>query len=249
LSTNWQEYEVNVLDRATETTQQRLMQQRLESGLLSHSESFYPAQPSNPLELAWEKGFAALKQFKAREKHCRVPRGHREGAFNLGTWVVNQRNRRDALSVQRRRSLKAIGFNWTALLVRDSWEEGFAALKQFQSREGHCRVHERHEEGSFKLGSWVARQRTKRQTMSTAWRRQLDAIGFVWDPYESAWERGFAALKQFKAREKHCRVPRGHREGAFNLGTWVVNQRNRKNTLAVQRRRSLDAIGFVWRLK
>ena len=170
------------------------MQQRLESGLLSHNESFYPAQPSNPLELAWAKGFAALKTFKAREKHCRVPRGHREGAFNLGTWVVNQRNRKDTLSVQRRRSLEAIGFNWT-LLVRDSWEEGFAALKQFKAREGHCQVLEQHEEGSFKLGSWVARQHTKRQTMSTAWRRQLDAIGFVWDPYESEWERGFAALK------------------------------------------------------
>ena len=223
------------------------MQQRLESGLLSHNENFNPAQPSIRLELAWEKGFAALKEFKAREKHCRVPRGHREGAFNLGTWVVNQRNRKDTLSVQRRQSLEAIGFNWT-LLVRDSWEEGFAALKRFKAREGHCQVLEQREEGSFKLGSWVARQRTKRQTMSTAWRRQLDAIGFVWDPYESAWERGFAALKQFKAREKHCRVPRVHREGAFNLGTWVVNQRNRKDTLAIQRRRSLDAIGFVWRL-
>src|SRR6516165_2290693 len=131
------------------------------------------SQPSNPLELAWEKGFAALKKFKAREKHCRVPRGHREVAFNLGTWVVNQRNRKDTLSVQRRRSLEAIGFNWT-LLIRDSWEEGFAALKEFKAREGHCQVPEQHEEGSLKLGSWVARQRTKRQTMSTAWRRQLD---------------------------------------------------------------------------
>jgi uncharacterized protein (UPF0303 family) len=224
------------------------MQRSLQSGLLSPNESFYPAQPSNRLELAWEKGFAALKEFKAREKHCRVPRGHRERAFNLGTWVINQRNRKDTLSVQRRRSLEAIGFNWT-LLVRDSWEEGFAALKEFKAREGHCRVPERHEEGSFKLGRWVARQRIKRQAMSMASRRQLDAIGFVWDSYESAWERGFAALKQFKAREKHCRVPRVHREGAFNLGTWVVNQRNRKDTLVVQRRRSLDAIGFVWRLK
>jgi hypothetical protein len=77
----------------------------------------------------------------------------------------------------------------------------------------------------------------------------LDAIKFVWDAYESAWERGFAALKQFKAREKHCRVPRGHQEGTFNLGTWVVNRRNRRGILSVERRRQLDAIGFVWRLK
>jgi len=204
--------------------------------------------PSNPRELAWEKGFAALKQFKAREKHCRVRRGHQEEVFNLGTWVVNQRNRRDALHVQRRRKLDAIGFDWT-LVVHDPWEEGFAALKQFQSREGHCRVLRGYEEGSFKLGRWVSRQRNKRNTMHTTSRRRLDAIRFVWDPYDSAWEKGFAALKQFKAGEKHCRVPRGHQEGAFKLGTWVVNQRNRRDTLSVQRRRKLDAIGFVWRLK
>ena len=137
------------------------------------------SQPSNPSELAWENGFAALIQFKAREKHCRVPRGHQEGAFNLGTWVINQRNRRRALSVQRRQRLDAIGFDWTLLpLARDSWENGFAALKQFRSREGHCRVPTGHEEGSFKLGGWVRRQRNKRKTMSTACRRQLDAIKF-----------------------------------------------------------------------
>ena len=83
--------------------------------------------------------------------------------------------------------------------------------------------------------------------MSTACRRQLDDIKFDWDPSEDAWEKGFAALKQFKARERHCRVPRMHQEGAFNLGTWVVNRRNRRDTLSVQRRQQLDAIGFVWR--
>jgi hypothetical protein len=129
------------------------------------------SQRSNPRELAWENGFAALKQFKAREKHCRVPRVHQEGAFNLGTWVVNQRNRKDALSVQRKRRLDAIGFDWALLPARDSWEKGFAALKQFQSREGHCRVPQGHEEGSFKLGRWVHRQRRKRNAMSTACRR------------------------------------------------------------------------------
>jgi hypothetical protein len=77
---------------------------------------------------------------------------------------------------------------------------------------------------------------------------ELDAIKFDWDPNEHAWENGFAALKQFKAREKHCRVPRGDQEGAFNLGTWVINQRNRRGALSVQRRRRLDAIGFLWRL-
>ena len=55
--------------------------------------------------------------------------------------------------------------------------------------------------------------------------------------------------KQFKSREGHCRVPRGHEEGSFKLGTWVVNQRNRRNNLSVERKQRLKAIGFVWRLK
>src|ERR1700704_6863885 len=101
------------------------MQQGLNSGSLSRNESFYGAQPSSSLEDAWEKGFAALKQFKAREKHCRVPRRHEEGAFNLGTWVINHRNRKDTLSVQRRQRLDAIGFDWTLLpFARASWDKG-----------------------------------------------------------------------------------------------------------------------------
>ena len=59
--------------------------------------------------------------------------------------------------------------------------------------------------------------------MSAERKQRLDAIGFVWDPLESAWEEGFAALTTFKAREGHCRVPERHVEGTFKLGRWVSN--------------------------
>jgi hypothetical protein len=94
-----------------------------------------------------------------------------------------------------------------------AWEKGLAVLKEFQSREGHCRVPRRHQEGAFNLGTWVVNQRNNRNTTSIARKRQLDAIGFIWDLNERAWEQEFTALKRFKAREKHCRVPRGHQEG------------------------------------
>jgi hypothetical protein len=201
----------------------------------------------HPNEIAWETGFAALKEFKSREGHCRVPRKYEEGSFKLGTWVVNQRNRRNNLSTERRQRLDSIGFVWAFQTL--PWEAGFAALKEFKSREGHCRVPRRHEVGNFKLGDWVRRQRTEKNTMSTGCRRQLAAIGFVWDTYEDKWEKNFATLKRFKSREGHCRVPREHEEGGFKLGTWVVNQRNRKSALSAERKQRLNAIGFVWRLK
>jgi len=60
------------------------------------------------------------------------------------------------------------------------------------------------------------------------------------------WARGFAVLSKFRQREGHCSPSRDHIEGKFNLGQWVSVQRYRKDLLPVERRRRLDAIGFVW---
>jgi hypothetical protein len=60
------------------------------------------------------------------------------------------------------------------------------------------------------------------------------------------WERGFAALSKFRAREGHCCAERDHVEGNFKLGNWVAVQRYRKKFIPVERKRRLDAIGFVW---
>jgi hypothetical protein len=196
---------------------------------------------------SWEIGFAALKKFRSREKHCIVPRGHEEETIKLGIWVNNQRYRASTLSIERKQRLDALQFVWHPYEI--SWEKGFSALQRFKSREKHCRVPFRHQEGGIRLGRWVTIQRSKRETLPTGLKRRLDAIDFVWDLSELAWDRGFAALKHFKLREGHCRVPRGHEEGNFKLGTWVGNQRNRKAVLSAERKRRLNAIGFVWRLR
>ena len=73
-----------------------------------------------------------------------------------------------------------------------------------------------------------------------------DAIGFVWDAREAAWEEGFAALMIFKAREGHCYVPVSYKEGTFKLGAWVNRQRTQRNTMSAERKRLLDATGFIW---
>ena len=115
----------------------------------------------------------------------------------------------------------------------------------FNAREGHCRVPQRHVEGSFKLGHWVNSQRSNKDNVSAERRKRLDDIGFVWDVLDSSWEEGFATLTMFNAREGHCRVPQGHVEGTFKLGHWVTGQRS-KDTMPAERRKRLDDIGFVW---
>jgi Helicase associated domain/Helicase conserved C-terminal domain len=194
----------------------------------------------------WDEGFRVLQRFKEREGHCNVPAKHREGTYQLGTWVGTQRTKKDTMSADRRQRLDEIGFVWDPLEAK--WEDGFSALKRFKAREGHCLAPYKHREGTYPLGNWVMnqRQRTNKDTMSAEHRQRLDEIGFIWDPYESEWEKGFAILKQFKEREGHCNVLQRHHEGTFRLGGWVSVQRTSKDTMSAEHRQRLNEIGFVW---
>jgi hypothetical protein len=132
----------------------------------------------DPLTEQWEEGFKHLEAFKAREGHCRVPRGAFEGEFRLGNWVSNQRINCEELTEDRRTRLDAIGFVWDPLT--EQWEEGFKHLEAFKAREGHCRVPTAAFEGEFRLGQWVSVQRRTSDKLSAGCRTRLDAIGFVW---------------------------------------------------------------------
>jgi Helicase associated domain len=127
----------------------------------------------------WERGFAALSKFRAREGHCCPSRHHVEGKFKLGDWVAVQRYRQDLLSAKRKRRLDAVGFvwDWREYL----WEQNFAALLKFKRREGHCCVPTFHKEGGLKVGWWVATQRRNRKEMSAERRARLNKNGFVWN--------------------------------------------------------------------
>jgi hypothetical protein len=94
------------------------------------------------------------------------------------------------------------------------------------------------------IGYWG---NVKKMTLLEERRRRLDELGFVWDPFTSDWEEGFAYLNRYKEREGHCRVPRDYKEGDYSLNNWVRGQRRNKAKLSEERRRRLDKIGFIWK--
>ncbi len=132
----------------------------------------------------WERGFAVLSKFRAREGHTCPSRHHVEAGFPLGQWVSVQRYRKGVMPIDRRRHLDRIGFVWD--WRHDLWEQNFAALLKFKRREGHCCVPTRYEESDLKLGLWVVTQRRNRKEMSAERRARLDKIGFVWNA-QIAW--------------------------------------------------------------
>ncbi len=130
--------------------------------------------------------------------------------------------------------------------VTCGWQESFVALEQFRAREGHCNVPRDKVDGATKLGRWTRAQRTKQDKLSANRRRLLDAIGFIWNLRDCAWEEGYSRLLQFRRREGHSCVPQHHIEGSFRLGQWVNLQRTRQKKLHTERKRRLDSVGFVW---
>ena len=58
-------------------------------------------------------------------------------------------------------------------------EKGFAALLTFRERDKHSRVSQTYKEGDYKLGIWVAIQRSNKDKLTQERRQRLDNIGFV----------------------------------------------------------------------
>jgi superfamily II DNA or RNA helicase len=195
-------------------------------------------------EAAWERGFSHLKMFHEREGHCSPPARHKESQFQLGAWVRNLRERKGDLSAERLRRLNELGFVWDA--HEAEWERGFQSLCAFYEREGHFRISQKHTENGINLGTWVGSQRLKKDTLSDERKRRLDHLGFPWNPWDVAWERGFSFLKSFYEREGHCRVPFSHSEGGFKLGSWTSTQRSKRDSHSPDRLRQLNELGFEW---
>ncbi len=130
------------------------------------------------LVITWDVNYGLLKKFHTREGHCLVPGNHKEDGFRLGMWVTTQRQKVDKMSPDRKDRLNALGFVWDPHAQK--WEEGFAALKAFHTREGHCLVPDKHQEDGFRLGTWVGTQRSNVEKMSPDRKDRLNALGFVW---------------------------------------------------------------------
>jgi hypothetical protein len=188
-----------------------------------------PGWTWDPATDHWERGFAALQRFVAREGNPHVPQDHCEGEFALGGWVSRQRelSRRRELRADRAARLASVdGWSWDR--VTDEWEKGFTFLEQFAAREGHALVPAKHTENTFKLGNWVRVQRRRyaQHSISEDQQSRLERQPkWSWAPQQDVWERGCSALQLFVASKGNARVPRSATVDGFPLGRWVAHQR------------------------
>lgn len=128
------------------------------------------------------------------------------------------------------------------------WDEMYKELVVFCRQQGHCRVPANWKKNP-QLGRWVAMQRYRRKLGEVTARQveRLDKLGFVWSPTDRMWNAMFERLLKFQKKQGHCDVPSQWGRD-LNLANWVANQRHRHKmgTLAPDRIKRLNTIGFAW---
>jgi superfamily II DNA or RNA helicase len=199
----------------------------------------------DPLTEQWEDAFALLQKFHKQEGHCRVPHNLSVDGHKLGAWVNKLRQRKGKLSQNQLARLDSLDFAWDPLTGQ--WEGAFALLQKFRKQEGHCRVPKTYEVSGYKLGSWVCKQRLKKNQLTRTQVSRLESLNFTWDPLTEQWEEAFALLQKFHEREGHCRIPYNLSVDGFKLGAWISKQRQKKSKMSPDRIAKLMSLGFEWK--
>ena len=195
----------------------------------------------------WYFWYGLLEDFFKREGHSLIERDivgpNKE---KLGSWVANQRARKNRLNSDQLQKLESVNFVWDVL--DHNWRLHYNALKRFYDRESHSIVPKDYLDGKVKLGGWVNAVRTKRSELSNKRLQQLSEVDFVWDTKIHQWENNFKLLETFFRDNNHSDVPSAHQAGGVALGTWVVHQRKRKSkgTMPSWQEEKLDLLDFIW---
>ncbi|MFD2691989.1 helicase associated domain-containing protein, partial [Streptomyces phyllanthi] len=187
----------------------------------------------------------------------------------IGQWLSNLR-RPGALDGHPdwKTALEAVDEDWNPEWSAD-WQRHYAALRELVAdEEGRADVLPGVTVHGMDIGKWLARQRKPEiwQALTDGQRERLGQLGITphapkpEEPAKpstaplSAFERGVAALAQYKAREGSVTVPRGHVErledgSEVKLGVFLSNTKTRRAKLATDKVAALAALGLEWALE
>ncbi|MFI9176378.1 helicase associated domain-containing protein [Streptomyces lincolnensis] len=187
----------------------------------------------------------------------------------MGQWLSNLR-RQGALADHPEwdAALKEIDPDWNPDW-NPQWQRHYAALRELVADEGgQAEVLPGFTVHAMDIGKWLARQRKPEvwQALHDGQRERLERLGITQLAAEpevpakasptsvapaGAFEKGVAALAQYKARTGSVTVPRGHVEtledgSEVKLGVWIMNQKGRRAKLTAAKLQALASLGLAW---
>lgn len=184
----------------------------------------------------------------------------------VGQWLSNLR-RPGALEgrPEWKAALEAVDEHWDPAWPAE-WQRHYAALRELLTdEEDHSDVLPGFTVHGMDVGKWLAKQRqhTVWEGLMEGQRELLEAVGVVPLPPEraepakapkkavSAFEKGVAALEQYKARTGSVTVPRAHVEvlpdgSEVKLGVFLSNSKSRRAKLTADKLAALADLGLDW---
>ncbi|MER5931930.1 Helicase associated domain protein [Streptomyces sp. NPDC002054] len=217
-------------------------------------------------DVAFDEGLSAARAWAAEHGHLLPPADATWNGAPVGIWMKNNRAaaRRGDLPVERREALEEIDASWCPAWDI-SWQRAFHLTRAHLAAGGSVPAGpgEAVVQGED-LGAWVRAQRLGWERLGWAQHWLLEhTLGLAPateserpEPRRSQaekWAAQLAAARQFREREQHLRVPRGHVERVgtrdLRLGAWIANQRTRAASLPPDRVRELNALGMRWSVR
>ncbi|MFF4139041.1 Helicase associated domain protein [Streptomyces mirabilis] len=184
----------------------------------------------------------------------------------VGQWLSNLR-RPGALAERPEweAALEAIDADWNPVWPAD-WQRHYAALHELvRDEDGPADVLPGFTIHGMDIGKWLAKQRKPEvwAALTERQRERLEQLGIVPPAPQpeaptkpsttplSAFERGLAALAQYKTREGTVTVPRGHAETLpdgtqVRLGVFLSNTKSRRGKLTADKLAALASLGLAW---
>ncbi|MDX3527767.1 Helicase associated domain protein [Streptomyces sp. ID05-39B] len=186
----------------------------------------------------------------------------------VGQWLSNLR-RAGALDdhPEWKAALEAVDPDWDPDWSAE-WQRHYAALRELVAdEEGQAEVLPGFTVHAMDIGKWLARQRNPEvwQALHDGQRERLEQLGITPlapapEPEApakpstapvSAFEKGVAALAQYRAREGSVKVPRAHVEALpdgseVKLGVFLSNSKSRRAKLTADKLQALAALGLEW---
>ncbi|MGV0069405.1 Helicase associated domain protein [Mycobacterium colombiense] len=198
----------------------------------------------------WEDGFRHLEEYAKEHGSAQPPSNCVRDGFKLGIWVNTQRQNWSTLDHDRRHRLEQLP-GWTLNTKVTQWEEGFKHLTAYVEENGNALVPADCIFNGFKLGQWVAVQRSSWASLREERKDRLTALpGWAVSVREAWWEEGFGQLQRYVAENGHACPPQKYvTDSGFNLGPWVATQRQSfaKGQLSEMRQKRLGKLaGWEW---
>ncbi|MFI6976783.1 helicase associated domain-containing protein [Streptomyces phaeochromogenes] len=187
----------------------------------------------------------------------------------VGQWLSNLR-RPGALDghPEWKTALEAVDEDWNPGWPT-VWQRHYAAVRELLREEaGMTELQPGITCHAMDVGQWLARQRQNAvwTKLTDGQRERLEQLGITPLPPEpkasakvpktatGAFEKGVAALAQYKTRTGSVIVPRGHvetividgQEHSVKLGVFLSNSKSRRGKLAADKLAALAGLGLEW---